>query len=339
MKVVRGVVSIIIPVYNAERTIYRAIKGVRNQSYTNYEIIIIDDGSSDKTEKICRELQSGDIRIKYIRKKNGGAASARNIGLNRATGEFLAFLDADDAYHPDFLKIMVDSITKSQVDMAICGFTVLDGKNNIVYNQPIGNKSITLKNDLCRYLRLFFHGNPGGIASLWNKLYRRETIERVGLRLDEKKYHGEDWKFNLQLLQHGNISLVGVDKSLYNYIKQPASLSTMFFEDKLLQMFESAQLMLDINRQFNLNEETSVFGSLISGYVGVAKNLYNNSQIEGKKRQQLLRTLQKHPLMKISTSNIMNLPVPLKMKMLYLLHRTPIIGPGMFHILCNLQQK
>ena len=121
-------ISIIVPVYKAEKTIHRCINSIIQQTHTNFELIIIDDGSPDKSGKICDNYAQKDKRIQVIHKKNGGVSSARNIGLNLATGDFITFIDSDDFILNHFLEHLTDV----KADLVIGGF------NDIAH--PNGNK-------------------------------------------------------------------------------------------------------------------------------------------------------------------------------------------------------
>lgn len=103
-------ISVIIPVYNAQKVLSEAIESVLNQSYRNFELLLIDDGSTDASPSICDSFASKDHRVRVIHKKNGGVSSARNCGLDAAKGEFISFVDNDDLLYPDFLGTMVNSI-------------------------------------------------------------------------------------------------------------------------------------------------------------------------------------------------------------------------------------
>lgn len=114
--------SIIIPTYNSSSVISCAIESVIAQTYSDWELIIIDDGSSDSTHDICMRYVSGDSRINYIKQTNQGPSSARNHGIDFASGEFITFLDSDDTYEPTFLEVMNATQEKTNCDVAIVGF-------------------------------------------------------------------------------------------------------------------------------------------------------------------------------------------------------------------------
>ncbi|TFQ19176.1 glycosyltransferase family 2 protein, partial [Escherichia coli] len=111
-----ALVSVIIPAYNAEKFIGRALDSVIKQTWPSVEIVIIDDGSSDNTAAVCREYMSSHDHIRYIRKQNGGVSSARNEGIKAASGCYICFLDSDDTYEPDFIRTLVSKVTQDDRD-------------------------------------------------------------------------------------------------------------------------------------------------------------------------------------------------------------------------------
>ena len=117
-------VSVIIPVYNVEQYLNRCIDSVLNQTYKDFEIILVDDGSTDKSGEICDVYAEKDSRITVIHKENGGLSDARNFGIDAARGDFLTFLDSDDYFHPEYLEILVLNAERRNADIAICNYTV-----------------------------------------------------------------------------------------------------------------------------------------------------------------------------------------------------------------------
>ena len=116
------VISVIVPVYKVEQYLPQCIESIINQTYRNLEIILIDDGSPDNCGKICEEYAQKDKRIKVFHKKNGGLSDARNYGIARASGEYLAFVDSDDWIEPDMYEVLVNWIEDHQTDIVSCGF-------------------------------------------------------------------------------------------------------------------------------------------------------------------------------------------------------------------------
>ena len=125
-------ISIIIPVYNVEKYLNKCLNSVIEQTYKNIEVILIDDGSTDNSGKICDEYAKNDIRIKIIHQQNGGVSTARNNGLEHATGKYITFVDSDDYIEKEMIETMAKKIMKKNADIVICGVTDRDEENNII---------------------------------------------------------------------------------------------------------------------------------------------------------------------------------------------------------------
>ena len=115
-------VSVIIPVYNVEKYMRRCIDSIINQTYTNLEIILVDDGASDRSGKICDEYAQMDHRIKVLHKENGGLASARNAGIQIATGEYISYVDSDDWVETEFIEVLLKGCQDNNAKMSICRY-------------------------------------------------------------------------------------------------------------------------------------------------------------------------------------------------------------------------
>lgn len=127
-------VSVIVPAYNAESTIGKTVKSIQSQSFKDWVLLIVDDGSSDATGKVVRSFAAEDDRIRYIKQPNGGASSARNRGLDMADSEYVSFCDADDTYEPEYLELMIKALKETNADFAMCGFhKVKDGNKKNIY--------------------------------------------------------------------------------------------------------------------------------------------------------------------------------------------------------------
>lgn len=153
-------VSIIIPVYNVEKYISRCIESVLNQTYTNFELILVDDGSPDKSGEICEEYAKTDPRIKVIHKPNGGVSSARNAGLDAASGEYIAFVDSDDFIHPQYLDILTKAIHKSGSDMATLNITRVTNEFKCIFTKVCYDT-----------IQYSIHNKPDIQTNLYNYVY------------------------------------------------------------------------------------------------------------------------------------------------------------------------
>lgn len=217
-------ISIIIPAYNLEHEIVDCLNSVLSQTYANFEIIIIDDGSVDGTCQICCEFEKKDCRVKVIRQENKGVSAARNRGIETAKGKYIAFIDGDDVMMPDFLKTLHDDITSSDADIAMCGFVPSYDKTAIL---PRGSNALTLYDQRDGIIDLLCFNNH--TVALWNKLYKKELWDNI--RFDTTLKKGEDLKANFLVFNLCSKSIYR-DENLYLYYKRPGSETMSEFSEK-----------------------------------------------------------------------------------------------------------
>ncbi len=199
-------VSVIMPVYNGEKSCGRAIKSVINQTYRHIELIVINDGSTDGTLDIVRESACNDSRIVVVDQKNSGVSAARNRGLQEATCEFVVFIDADDYMDEFCIEKMLNSISRENSDIAICGYNSVNSDGRII-SQYI-HEGKTLKDIIENIVE------TNNINYLWNKMYRKDHISDL---FNTTKMMGEDLEFNIRYFLHVN-SISIVQDALYNYV-------------------------------------------------------------------------------------------------------------------------
>lgn len=190
-------VSVIVPVYKAEKFLNRCIDSILAQTYRNFELILIDDGSLDKSGQICDEYARKDSRARVIHQQNHGVSAARNAGIKVATGEWITFVDADDFIHPFYLEYMMNNCDNT--DFVISGDKHFD-------NEDFREK------DIAQYLRKAQYSN----GFLWSKLFYRDVIIKNNINLDRKVRYMEDLLFILDYIICCR-SIRIVEKSYYNY--------------------------------------------------------------------------------------------------------------------------
>ena len=213
-------ISVIVPVYNAQQTIEKCIKSILIQTYTNLEIIIVNDGSNDKSGEICKKIAETDPRIKYYYKENTGVSGTRNFGLKKASGDYISFIDSDDFLEKNMYEIMIKEINNADILICNCFLITTNKKVNIdIETQNISYKNLDemLKNihnkDINRYV------NPP-----WNKLIRRKLITNNNIMFNSKISLGEDLIFNLMCMKSAN-EIKTINKRLYNYVLSTDGLS------------------------------------------------------------------------------------------------------------------
>lgn len=218
-------VSIIVPVFNADRYLYECLQSISSQSYNNIEIICINDGSSDHSLEIINSFATMDSRIKVISKENGGLSSARNAGLNVSSGEFITFVDADDILDPHAIKTMIEAITLDNADILVFGTQIFPFDPTSNRDTQIAKKMIPAKKnysgkDICE-IALFEEHTCS--VHVWNKIYRR-TLFAHGIRFDEEILFGEDRCFLFDIFPFAE-KLGLIETPLYNYRQSTSSLT------------------------------------------------------------------------------------------------------------------
>lgn len=201
-------ISIIIPVYNAEKTLKRCLDSIKAQTYTDFECLLIDDGSKDSSLSICESYADGDDRFKVFHKENGGASSARNVGLDNASGEYICFCDADDYVTPNWLALFAKHIDKAGIVVSSYRMIFADHEDERIYLYDITQIPLL-------WMVLELNGDGG---FLWNKCYHADVIKGKHIRFNPKYKLYEDDEFVSHYLSYICNSGVCVSKeATYNY--------------------------------------------------------------------------------------------------------------------------
>lgn len=238
-------ISVIIPIFNAERVVRTAVDSVFSQGVEDIEIILIDDGSRDNSLEVCYELQKTDSRIKVLSQANGGPGSARNAGLKIANGKYICFVDSDDSMTPGALNQMIKAVNGT--DMVIAHFNI-DINNQVFDRGYIAADTIMNRKD---FLKALVH-RPGSYyySALWNKLYSSKIIKEHDLKFDHEFNWGEDFLFNMSFYHH-------VDK--VSFIKTPV------YNYKRTLSGQTWRTMFDFGRSFAI--KAKLYKSLKHLYV------------------------------------------------------------------------
>ena len=213
-------ISVIIPVYNAENYLEQCLNSIKNQTYKNFEVIIVNDGSKDNTEVICKRFSEDDSRFRYFTKSNGGVSSARNFGLDNANGHYITFIDGDDWVEHNHLEILIKSITENNSDIAICSYKEFDNNIDTYYTIVYTKQEKNLLNfeKMNRDDFLIIFPKLMSINVCFNnavaKLFRKELVNN--LRFDTSIKYGEDLDFYFSLYLNVE-SISYVDELTYVY--------------------------------------------------------------------------------------------------------------------------
>lgn len=200
--------SIVVPVYNAEKTLRRCIDSVVKQKGLNYELILVNDGSTDESGDICKAFTEKYQQVQYILKENGGVSSARNAGIEQARGEYILFLDSDDYFAEDYFLI-IDELCRKQPDLVLCGVQAFGGRERC---WSVGNCIETLENNISEIVASAMRKYL--FSSVCAKVFKTSIIAENGLRFDQNLKIGEDQLFLFTYTMHIH-SLASTEKVGY----------------------------------------------------------------------------------------------------------------------------
>ena len=226
-------VSIIVPVYNAEACLRRCVESVLNQEYADFELLLADDGSRDGSGRICDEYAAADSRVRVFHKENSGVSDSRNLCLDQARGRYLQFLDADDWITANATKLLVQAMEEHLCDLVISDFYRVVGER-VSPKGDIDEAQVLSREEYASHMM----ENPANYyyGVLWNKLYRREIVERHHLRMDPAISWCEDFMFNLEYIRRAE-TFFALQVPVYYYVKTKGSLCTQGISiSKTIQM-------------------------------------------------------------------------------------------------------
>lgn len=215
-------VSIVVPIYNAENYLRRCVDSILNQEYTDFELLLVNDGSTDASGDICEEYGDQDPRVIVIQKENTGVSDSRNRALDRARGKYLQFLDSDDWITPDATRLFVRAAEEYGCDMVISDFYRVVGER-LSTKGDIEEEGVLTREEFAAHMM----ENPADFyyGVLWNKLYRRDIVEEHNLRMDTDINWCEDFMFNLEYIRYAKV-FYALHAPIYYYVKRKGSLAS-----------------------------------------------------------------------------------------------------------------
>ena len=240
-------ISVIIPMYNAENVIERCLNSIVSQTYKNLEIIIIDDGSTDKSADICDSYAKNDKRVKVIHKGNAGVSAARNVGLEKATGEYIMFVDADDWIDKKFCETMMQYVVEYNVKLV----------KSLAFDRDESGKIKNMGADISENLlidiqREFSFFKPYATGVVWGSLYRSDLIKNI--RFETDLYVGEDTLFFAKAVKRADKMVIAKER-MYNYVVYTESASHGDINEKKMTNLTAwervAELFSDNERIFH----------------------------------------------------------------------------------------
>lgn len=288
-------ISVIVPVYNAENYIQRCVDSILSQTFTDFELILINDGSRDTTLDICNAYLNKDSRVRVMNKQQGGVSSARNLGLENAKGEWITFIDADDWIEKDYLGHLMSADTNA--DIIVAGFQYVNGEGEQLRCSKRVRASLS---PVLSFDELFLL--PHLMTTPWGKLYRMGVIRTNCLRFNERMKMGEDTCFVNAYLCHVK-NLVFVEYTEYKYLFNPGAglgrkykMSTsdfLYHYTHIIHTMEKVSVSLKTSLQRSIDNEKKFFFNL---YIEILKNLQLSELKEYGKQCKELNLLEYEPL-------------------------------------------
>lgn len=284
-------ISIIMPAYQSEKTIEKAVCSVLEQTYQNIELIVIENGPKDRTEQICKRIDTKQ-KIIYIYEENANVSNARTIGINYATGKYIAFIDADDEYEKNFIEKMLETMKSTNSQLVTCGYKTVNKKTigRIDDYQMIENTE-----DIQQYLEKVKDNYL--FNELWNKLYITSIIKENNIKFDSNFELGEDLIFNLDYLNYVQRASY-INEPLYIYTDSDCGLNLKYRKDKfqieynLTKYLESFYQENGFSMEYIYNRFARVY---YNGILNIfQKNNPSSQQEKEKQLEEFIKTEQYH---------------------------------------------
>lgn len=311
-KVLNTVISIIIPIYNVETYLKECVDSVLIQTFKDFEILLIDDGSKDSSGKLCDEIASTDSRIKVYHKPNGGLSSARNCGIDRASGEYIIFLDSDDYWvDKEILSLLIEKAESENLDVVRGEFVNIDAKGKQLYTPDLPEESLNLKNQILSSYEMMKFVVNGRFFS-WLFMFRKSAIGH--LRFDENRKFQEDIDFAIKFFSK-NYRCSYLPIQFYAYRQRENSIMSTPRISNLANSFALCDVFHEYAYKVEDKRLTSyyLYNAIMMYYwtlETVASDLYI-SKYENIERELLLSSLQKKVYRWVKEASEFHFPVHL----------------------------
>lgn len=264
-------VSVIVAIYNAEDYLERCVNSLLSQTLVEFEILLINDGSTDNSKTICDNYAIKDNRIRVFHKKNGGVSSARNLGIEEAFGEYTIHLDSDDYTEPEMLEKMYNYAIETNCDIVIADFFVETKEKQIIKKQLVNEFDNT------KIIKQILEGDLHG--SVWNKLIRTSFYKSLNIKFESSLSYCEDMLFNIECFMN-NPKVGKIDEPFVHYIQREDSLITILNEETFIQSFKLIKILenkLGQSYQVSIN-----FFKLIIKRRMIISDLFSAKEIKSK---------------------------------------------------------
>ena len=274
-------ISIIVPVYNTGEILRNTLDSILSQTFVDFEVILVDDGSKDESGRVCDEYASKDERFIVFHKENGGICDARNYGLSKCNGKYVAFCDHDDLFEPDLLENAFFAAEENSADVVKFNYKeISENKTTQLSSIPSNVFDVNSLRD-----SLYELNSLGYFATVWSFLYRRDWLQKTGAKFDVTlKHGGEDYDFNMLLIPYIR-SFVVIPKVLYlHFIRASLSTSAKMYEDVMLHFLKTQILLNKVAKTLGCNPNhhqtafMSYYGECVINFISSALKLNKSNQ-------------------------------------------------------------
>lgn len=238
MRFCNCLISIIVPIYNVEEYLEDCIESILHQTYSNFELILVDDGSPDDCGKICDKYSKKDKRIKVLHKKNGGLSDARNAGIELAQGEYIGFVDSDDYAAPDMYEKLLEACLKYRADISMCGRYVVSEDKKIITEKFVLDNAIVY-DDVTAIGKLLLWDSCDSAA--WDKLYKKELFDAIRYPIGVMS---EDYDVTCRLFAKAK-KIIHIGKPRYYYVQRDGSITKQSFNRKRFETIYQVYNLID----------------------------------------------------------------------------------------------
>lgn len=275
-------ISVIVPVYNTEKYLHKCVDSILAQTFTDFELLLIDDGSTDNSGKICNEYAAKDNRVKVFHKENGGVSRARNLGIDNARGEYLSFIDSDDYIRPDMYAELVAVADKYNVDLAVSDIE-LNGK--VLNNKTPASRKLEKQEISNKVLPYFTQSDNTGAGAYTTMLIKRSVLIENTVRFYEDFAFQEDLMFVINI--YANISsMYYLPKVFYEYTTHPTGLYASYRKIDGANFVKARSIMLSLIEKYNIAIDILNFNT---GYLyNISWFTYRTLRLKDKKEKKQL---------------------------------------------------
>ena len=253
--------TIILPVFNAQKYLELCLKSIIKQTYTDFEVILINDGSKDNSAAICKTFAKQDKRFIYINQANQGVAMARNHGLKLAKGTYIGFVDADDIIEPNMFQNIVNTLSENNYDVVLAHYKICNTDTFHIPKTKIPTKINLCENEIKNnILKTYYTGSDPIVPALWNKIYKRSFLEQHHLKFhNQKAVRASDYWFNFEVFQHASSAFV-IEHANYCYNNAiTGSIINSFRENQFEGFLDAQKKLLDANENFKFKVDNATF--------------------------------------------------------------------------------